>query len=114
MSCGACCAFFRVSFYWAEAASGGGTVPDTLTSKVNNFYSCMNGTQTKPSRCTALLGDVGQQVRCTIYDQRPSPCREFACHSEVAEGNTDCNRARAAHGLPPLPDRLPQHLDPVG
>ena len=31
MTCGACCAYFRVSFYWAEASDGGGTVPVHLT-----------------------------------------------------------------------------------
>jgi len=114
LSCGACCSFFRVSFYWGEAASAGGMVPDNLTSKVNDFYSCMSGTEAAPVRCQALLGDVGSQVRCSIYENRPSPCREFECHSEVSAGNPDCNRARAAHGLPPLPDCFPEQLDPVG
>ncbi|EDV84291.1 ferredoxin [Escherichia coli E22] len=31
MACGACCAFFSVSFYWAEAGDAGGTVPARLT-----------------------------------------------------------------------------------
>lgn len=33
VSCGACCAYFRVSFYWAESESGGGTVPQISLSK---------------------------------------------------------------------------------
>ena len=28
VSCGACCGYFRVSFYWAEAEDGGATLPD--------------------------------------------------------------------------------------
>lgn len=114
MSCGACCSFFRVSFYWGEAESAGGHVPDILTAKVNNVYSCMQGTEKEPVRCVALLGEVGSQVRCSIYQNRPSPCRDFECHSETLAGNNDCNRARASHGLPPLPDRMPETLDPVG
>ncbi len=31
MTCGACCAYFRVSFYWAEADDAGGLVPSALT-----------------------------------------------------------------------------------
>ncbi|PHM54890.1 hypothetical protein Xhom_02856 [Xenorhabdus hominickii] len=41
INCGACCAYFRVSFYWAEAEDGGGTVPTAITEKLNNFMRCM-------------------------------------------------------------------------
>lgn len=101
-SCGACCAFFRVSFYWAEGQAGGGVVPDRLTEKVNNHLNCMRGTQSKPVRCVALLGDVGKHVACTIYESRPSPCREFTSNADHPERNPDCDRARAHYGLPPL------------
>ena len=30
LNCGACCSHFRVSFFWGECASSGGTVPDEL------------------------------------------------------------------------------------
>lgn len=102
LSCGACCSFFRVSFYWGECQSAGGIVPDELTQPVNAQRVCMNGTGTKPTRCHALLGTVGSEVRCTIYENRPSPCREFNVHGELGVGNDDCNRARAHHGLPPI------------
>lgn len=102
MSCGACCGFFRVSFYWGECQSAGGLVPDELTIPVNQTRVCMNGTQGKPSRCNSLLGTIGEGVRCTIYENRPSPCREFAMHGEMGVANDDCNRARAHYGLPPL------------
>lgn len=55
----------------------------------------------------ALLGTVGEQVRCSIYDNRPSPCREFSCNGEVVEYNEGCDKARARFGLPPL-DPPPQ------
>ncbi|ENO4720751.1 YkgJ family cysteine cluster protein, partial [Escherichia coli] len=35
MTCGACCAFFRVSFYWAEADDAGGNVPVSLTEQIS-------------------------------------------------------------------------------
>lgn len=47
MHCGACCAYFRVSFYWAEMVSGGGVVPDELTEPLTPFLSCMKGTNSK-------------------------------------------------------------------
>lgn len=112
LSCGACCGFFRVSFYWGECQSAGGAVPDNLTLQVNNHYACMKGTEAKPARCTALLGDVGSQVRCTIYENRSSTCREFAMHGEGGLRNDDCNRARAHYGLPPLDDPKPYQPEP--
>jgi uncharacterized protein len=102
LTCGACCAYFRVSFYWGEAQSAGGYVPDHLTRKINDTYSCMEGTENAPRRCTSLEGKVGERVSCTIYENRPSPCREFACAAEVEEGNSECDKARAHYGLPPL------------
>lgn len=113
MSCGACCAFFRVSFYWRELDSAGGCVPEALTVPVSNHLSCMQGTQSKNPRCTALLGTVGEQVRCTVYENRPSPCREFMPSGEVVDGqgggNSDCDRARAHFGLP----LLVPHIEPL-
>ncbi len=103
LQCGACCGFFRVSFYWAEADDGGGLTPATLTEPITPFIRCMHGTNSKSHcRCCALEGDIGQAVRCNIYEQRPSPCREFLRSGEHGEENSACNRARAHYGLPPL------------
>ncbi|HEY7772202.1 MAG TPA: YkgJ family cysteine cluster protein [Marinagarivorans sp.] len=102
LTCGACCSFFRVSFYWGECQSAGGVVPDEITTQVAPQRACMQGTQGKPARCTALLGTVGSEVRCTIYQNRPSPCHEFTVHGENGVANEDCNRARAAHGIEPI------------
>lgn len=44
-------------------------------------------------RCLALRGRVGKQVRCTIYADRPQPCRK------VEAGSALCRRYRSAHGL---------------
>jgi len=92
--CGACCAHFRVSFYWAEADDGPhGSVPVSLTEPLNAHLRCMAGTSARSPRCVALKGDIGKGVGCTIYEQRPSPCRE------VMPGDPQCLKARAAHQL---------------
>lgn len=121
--CGACCASFRVSFYWGEIADEGAPgapgesltgVPVALTERLDAHRSCMVGTNARRPRCVALegaVGDhVGEGVACAIYDRRPSTCREFLAHGEVggdpAAGvnNPVCTRARARYGLSPLPD----------
>jgi Fe-S-cluster containining protein len=92
--CGACCAVFRVSFYWAEADDVvGGTVPVALTRPVGPLHRCMAGTEVRPVRCVALMGEVGEQVACGIYAQRSSTCRS------VMPGDAQCMKARAALGL---------------
>jgi Fe-S-cluster containining protein len=107
--CGACCALYRVSFYWGEAErSMGGVVPLELTEELTPFRRCMKGTSRKPVRCIALQGHIGEIVNCTIYLARPTPCREFGVtwskeglHTGPGELER-CNRARAVWGLPPL------------
>ena len=94
LDCGACCAFFRVSFYWAEAEARG--IPADLTEPINPRFSCMAGTNQRAPRCDALAGEVGQRVGCTIYEHRPAPCRE------VQPGDDQCNKARAGYGLPAI------------
>lgn len=102
VSCGACCAYFRVSFYWAEADDAGGTVPADLTEPLNLLMRAMRGTNTRAPRCIALQGEPGQCVSCSIYENRPTPCREFAMSGENGMLNEACDRARAKYGLPPL------------
>ena len=92
--CGACCATYRVSFYWSEAEANG--LADTLTEKLSPWMSCMAGTNRALPRCVALRGEIGADIGCSIYAQRPSPCRE------LLPGDEQCHRARARHGLPPL------------
>ncbi len=92
LSCGACCAFFRVSFYWAE----GETMPSDVIEQLSPVYSCMKGTNQKNPRCVMLSGEVGQQVSCTMYEHRSSSCKE------VKVGDSQCLKARSAHGLIPL------------
>lgn len=103
LGCGACCAQFRVSFYWSEADSAvGGRTPAELSVRLSPHRVAMLGTEKHPPRCAALEGEIGNRVCCTIYATRPSPCREFRA-SWVDGGRSErCDQARAAHGLPPL------------
>lgn len=95
--CGACCATYRVSFYWAETdAHPEGSVPHALTVPISPHHAAMRGTERAPARCVALDGEIGKSVACSIYAQRSTTCREFDA------GTERCNAARARHGLPPL------------
>lgn len=103
LSCGACCAFFRCSFYWREgddATPGGG--PVVLTEDISQHRRAMRGTNQRQPHCVALAGVVGVSAGCSIYDRRPTTCRIFVPSWFNGEPNVDCDRARAAHGLPPL------------
>ncbi|WP_255989646.1 YkgJ family cysteine cluster protein [Chitinolyticbacter albus] len=103
LSCGACCAAFRVSFDVSELESEGGCVPDGLADRENATLARLRGTDYARPRCVALIGEIGREVRCGIYRERPGPCREFAPLAEIGHFADACNRARARHGLPPLP-----------
>jgi hypothetical protein len=98
LSCGACCASYRVDFSVYELQSEGGCVPDGLTEWVNDRICRMRGTDHAAIRCAALTGRLGEKVACGIYEWRPAPCHEL----EV--GSLGCQKARARHGLPALMD----------
>lgn len=112
LNCGACCSHFRVSFFWGECASSGGTVPDDLVESISPSRVAMLGTDRKSPRCVALEGEVGKAVSCSIYEQRSTPCREFESSWEHGEHNPSCDKARAAFGLLPLerPEGLTQTI----
>ncbi len=94
LTCGACCASFRVDFSVHETQEYGGDVPDGLALEVNAGLRRMRGTDHASPRCAALTGRVGERAACGIYEWRPSPCREFEAGSDA------CQRARRRHGLP--------------
>jgi Fe-S-cluster containining protein len=102
-SCGACCAYFRVAFYWREAES----FPDQDSFEdFDSLKRQMRGTNQKHGlRCCKLEGKVGEQVSCSMYKDRPTPCREFRASYENGEQNQRCDEARAHYGLPPLRPR---------
>lgn len=100
LRCGACCAFFLVSFPSHEVdQNAGGLVPFELTSELAYSRRCMMGTESKRPRCIALTGFIGSRVHCQIYGNRPSTCRAFRRSWEDNVGNSLCNRARAVYGL---------------
>jgi Fe-S-cluster containining protein len=96
LTCGVCCASFRVDFSVHECDDQGGRVPTGLTDRLNDSLCRMRGTDHQRVRCAALTGTLGQRVACGIYEWRPSPCREFS------EGSDACQRARSRHGLKAL------------
>lgn len=103
--CGACCAYFRVSFYWREAEPGGAArpVPRELTEDSSSFLRVMKGTAGKHhARCVALEGEVGREAHCSIYSLRPTPCRSFLPSFEDGRRQPRCDQARARYGLPAL------------
>ncbi|MEZ2720817.1 YkgJ family cysteine cluster protein [Paenalcaligenes hominis] len=101
LSCGACCAHFRVSFYSGELKGPtGGLVPAELTTQIGPLRACMKGTELGQGRCIALRGELGKPgVHCTIYENRPSPCREFNVLDDQGMMNPDCLRLRYQLGL---------------
>jgi len=102
-TCGACCAFFLVSFPSSEADDvEGGFVPVAMSSRKNDSERFMNGTDMRNHRCTALQGVVGVQVKCSIYENRPTGCRKFARSWEGDSGNFLCDKARSIFGLQPF------------
>lgn len=96
LTCGACCCYYRVSFYWQEAQQRG--LDESQLVQITPWRVCFTGTERIPPRCVHLQGQIGQQIACSIYEQRPSTCRELQI------GDEKCLKARAAHGLPPLPE----------
>lgn len=102
LSCGACCAAFRVTFHRSELDDEGGCVPRSLADEETASLFRLRGTDRAQPRCIALIGKVGEAVRCGIYEHRPSPCREFGARAEIGVFEDACNRARSRNGLPPL------------
>lgn len=98
MSCGACCEYYRVSFYWYEMIER--EIPEEMIQPITPFLACMVGTSQPKPRCIALEGKVGDHTKCSIYTHRPSACYE------VNIGDDKCNAARLKHGLPPIEKKL--------
>ncbi len=99
LSCGACCAFFRVSFHWSETLSDSHGVPENLTLPLNPYVNAMMGTETTKPVCIALKGVVGQSAHCEIYLNRPQCCRSFSASFEDGTKNDRCDEARVGKGL---------------
>lgn len=105
LSCGACCAQFRVSFHWLESLPDSFAVPIEYTYKLNEHRLAMRGVGQDLYRCAALLGNLGEHVGCSIYKNRPSPCREFLASYEAGVQEPRCDSAREKIGLQVLQER---------
>jgi len=102
LQCGACCAYYRASFYWAESNDLSGVPPD-LVEKLNDFYVVEKGTHNPRPRCIALQeGQIGITVSCSIYERRASACRNFEPSWKNGFPSERCDKARAAWNLEPL------------
>lgn len=94
----------------------GRKIPADLVEEETDFYDNMKGTNQSHPYCAALSGKIGERVGCTIYKERPSPCREFGIQYHYGKMTIDpadlerCNKARAAWNLPPLTMDM---LDPM-
>ncbi len=105
VNCGACCAHFRVQFYWREAnpEDNSPTVPQGLFEELTPVLRCMRGTNNKHQpKCSGLTGKIGVNAKCSIYESRPTPCREFSASYVYGKHNSRCDEARQRHGLRPL------------
>ena len=100
LTCGACCAFFRVSFHWSEAEPAlDGRVPIELTEPLRAHERVMRGTSQAQPRCIALDADIGRYSRCSIHPVRPSACAAVPASLEFGARSAQCDKARIAHGL---------------
>lgn len=103
LTCGACCAHYRVSLHWSEADPAlGGRTPVALTEPCGPHQLAMRGTWQARPHCIALTGVVGEQVGCSIYADRPAPCSDLQAAWEHGQPSSQCDRARQAYGLEPL------------
>jgi Fe-S-cluster containining protein len=103
LSCGACCAYYRVSFHPSETSPESFETPNAMVIPVHSEESVMMGTHTiQNTRCVALTGEVGKDAHCSIYENRPSPCRKFEASYSYGVKEPRCDEARVAHGLLPL------------
>jgi len=89
-----------VSFYHGEIeGNDAGIVPGDLTTKLTDHLACMKGTEKGGAPCIALKHTKEEGWRCSIYEQRPSPCREFNVFNEDGTMNKDCQKLRMKIGL---------------
>ena len=87
LSCGACCAYSESwPTFVGDADSEG--IPDEL---INFDYERM---QCYSDRCSALVGEIGREAQCSVYENRPLVCREFQ------PGSEDCIIVRRRFDLP--------------
>jgi Fe-S-cluster containining protein len=103
LKCGACCSTYRVTFLKSEIQSTND--PLTYLSVDNGgVWQAMPGTNKKHRpKCDYLEGIIGKLAKCGVYNNRPSPCRNFLASYEDGKTHAQrCDEARIRHGLKPL------------
>jgi uncharacterized protein len=103
-TCGACCS---ISADWPRIQTDRDRGPEGPPRHMRNDDD--SAMRCAGDRCVALEGAIGQRVVCTIYERRPSTCRD--CEA----GSVSCLVARTAHGLavPALTSPLDALLRPT-
>lgn len=97
--CGLCCSSYRVSFSWIETSGfKEKSVPLELVEKVSEQLVCMKGTKEGNGPCVAQ-----KEGGCSIYDRRPSVCRDFEVWESNGSVSERCQGLRVKAGLEPLP-----------
>ncbi|MBE9603506.1 YkgJ family cysteine cluster protein [Acetobacteraceae bacterium H6797] len=88
-TCGACCAYSREwPRFSMESEAEIALIPAAMVAENGSGMRC------EGERCTALKGELGKSVGCTIYAVRPLVCRD------CQPGDEECLIARRHHGLP--------------
>ena len=99
LRCGACCATWEVQFERSEVTDA---LRDHVVPAATERHVMLAGTEGETPRCNALKGRIGGRIRCTLYADRPSPCRDVHASFEFGERDPTCDEARKRHGLPRL------------
>jgi Fe-S-cluster containining protein len=87
LACGVCCAYSETWPAFIGEGDGAG-IPDDLIDFEHGRMLCFG------DRCSALEGEIGIRVGCSVYADRPLVCREFRA------GSQDCRMVRRRFGLP--------------
>lgn len=85
-----------------ELADKKNSPPEIYVTQLDENTAAMRGTLEQRIRCIALSGNIGTEVQCSIYNNRPTCCRKFQASYENGERNKRCDKARMAKGLTPL------------
>ncbi len=105
--CGACCS---VNFTVEVEAEEQDDLFDAIDESVlidldgadfDQSYPEIMGVPKRDGRCVALIGDVGTEVFCAVYEARPKTCSTFT------PGSTQCEDVRAVWFADPYRDPIP-------
>ncbi|NNE66906.1 MAG: YkgJ family cysteine cluster protein [Pyrinomonadaceae bacterium] len=96
-TCGACCAAFVV----VDAENSSITseklwAVDSISDNGERATKSILRRREPDFACAGLAGEVGDEVSCTVYDNRPSMCRKFEA------GSDRCHAVRRAYGIEPF------------